>query len=124
MSLLSSLPSPPLLPGLRTIAIHRAVRARLFPIALDLLPSALVAGASNAAALLERRGGAGQGGGVGRGVVVHRVPLGRCGVVVVVVVVRGGGNGAAARGGGGGDGGVGVGHCGEVWGRICCGDGR
>lgn len=117
--------SPPLLPGLRTIAINRAVRARLFPITLDLLPSALVAGAGDAAALLERRGGAGQGGRVGRGgLLVQRVPLGCCGVVVVVVVVGGGGAGASVGRGGGRAGGVGVGHCGDVWGRICCGDGR
>ena len=94
------------------------MRARLLPITLDLLPSALVASARDSPALLERRGGAGHGGRVGRGLVVQRVPLGRCGVVAVVIVVVGGGSARAAAGG------VGVGHCGDVWGGIWCGDGR
>lgn len=70
------------------------MRAWLFAVTFYLFTSAFVAGASDAAAFLERRGGAGEGGRVGRGLVVERVPLGCCGGVVVVVVVVVGGGGA------------------------------
>jgi hypothetical protein len=46
--------------GLLTIAIDRAVRTRLFPVAFDFFPTALIAGSGDAASLLHRSGGLGR----------------------------------------------------------------